>query len=321
MKFRKLGDSELNVSVVGLGTWAMGNDFFGLGDDTKSIRAIQAALDSGINLIDTAPAYGTGHAEDVVGEAIKGRRDSVIVATKVGTLRDGPAFVRDLKAQTIREEMDRSLARLDVEVIDLYQIHWPDPATPLDESLEVLEKLHEAGKYRYLGVSNFDVALIEQARRRMPVVSVQPHFSMLEREAMSEVLPYCEREGIGVLGYGSLSGGLLTGKFRELPNFEKSDRRARFYRHFSEERWSNVQNLLDVVRAIAAERDATPAQVAINWSIEQRGMTSALVGARTEEQALSNAKAGEWTLTKEELGRLDEAYETYCRTDKENNDG
>lgn len=317
MQFRKIGKSELTVSVVGLGTWAMGNDFFGFGDDSASIRAIRTAIDGGINLIDTAPAYGTGHAEDVVGEAIKGRRDSIVLATKVGTTRDGPAFVRDLTPETIFHEIDDSLARLDAEVIDLYQIHWPDPATPIEDSLDALEKVHQAGKYRYLGVSNFDVDLIEEVRRRIPVVSVQPHVSMLERSVLQNVLPYCEREEIGVLGYGSLSGGLLTGKFRKLPVFEKSDRRARFYSHFSGERWEQVQRFLDVVREVAAVRGVPAAHVAINWSIAQPGVTSALVGARNEDQARINAEAGEWSLSTEELKRLDEAYDRYCHPEKE----
>ncbi|HUX12308.1 MAG TPA: aldo/keto reductase, partial [Spirochaetia bacterium] len=191
MKFRTLGDSELRVSVIGLGTWAMGSDFFGSVDDQQSIEAIHAALDNGVSLVDTAPAYGSGHSEEVVGKAIAGRREAVVLATKVGTYRRGREYVTDLSRPSIRRQIEESLRRLNVEVIDLYQIHWPDPKIPLEESLEELSLLQKEGKFRYLGVSNFSTELMDIVRRHAALISLQPHYSLLKREIEKIELPYC----------------------------------------------------------------------------------------------------------------------------------
>ncbi len=313
MQYRTLGTSNLSVSVVGLGTWAMGNDFWGRVDDDQSVRAIQEAIDNGINLIDTAPAYGAGHAEKVVGKAIHGRRDEVVVATKVGIIRTEDDFIRNLKPESMEREIDDSLRRLGVDTIDLYQIHWPDPDTPLESSMETLNKMKEAGKIRHIGVSNFSVKLLEQARAVVDVVSVQPQFSLLHRKEESSLLPYCAKNNIGVLGYGSLAGGILTGKFHEIPTLEEGDNRDQFYRFFQEPTWSKVQRVLDVLRAIAEERSVTVAQVAINWAIAQRGMTTALVGAKNPSQARANAAAGEWSLSDEDLSRINSAYDEHMK--------
>ncbi len=310
MEYRKLGTSDLRVSVVGLGTWAIGGDFFGAVDDAESIRAIQAAVDEGINLIDTAPAYGAGHSEEVVGKAlaeIRGTKPAV--ATKVGVLRTKGGFERNLKPESVRQEVDDSLRRLGVDVIDLYQIHWPDPNTPLEETLAELKRIHEAGKFRHLGVSNFSPEQIDECLKVLPVVSVQPHYSLLERAIESDLLPYCRRQSIGSLGYGSFAGGILTGKFRERPHFEEGDERDKFYRWFSEETWDTVQQLLDVLREIASAREVSVAEVARNWAIrENGGVTVALVGAKNEKQARANARGTEWTLTGEELDRIERAH-------------
>lgn len=311
MEYRTLGKSDLKVSVVGLGTWALGNDFFGNVDDRTSVSAIHAALDAGINLIDTAPAYGAGHSEEVVGEAVKDRRDDAIVATKVGIIRTEDDFLRNLKPDSVKQEIEDSLRRLRTEVIDLYQIHWPDPNTPLEDTLDALEKIHQEGKFRHLGVSNFDPKLMDQVQERMPLVSLQPHFSLLKRGIEKKILPYCREHGLGVLGYGTLAGGILTGKFREIPDFEEGDNRSDFYNFFAEPTWSNVQRLLDELRTIAEERAAPVAQVAINWALAQDGITSMLVGAKRPEQAESNAGAGSWQLSAEELTRIEEAYKRH----------
>ncbi|WP_455382341.1 aldo/keto reductase [Salinispira pacifica] len=311
MKLRTLGNSDLNVSVVGLGTWAMGNDFFGQVEDRQSIDAIQAAVDSGVTLIDTAPAYGSGHSEEVVGRAIEGRRDKVIVATKVGTYRRGKQFVRDLEPASVRRQLEDSLRRLRVDVIDLYQIHWPDPKTPLEETLSTLKRLHEEGRFRYLGVSNFSVEQMETVRRHMPLTSLQPHFSLLERGAQVSLLPFCRENNVGVLGYGSLAGGILTGKFKEIPEFSEGDTRDQFYDYFREPVWSKVQSLLDVLRSIADSRGVPVAHVSTAWAFQQDGVTCALVGAKNRSQAESNAAAGELELTGEELARIDNALETH----------
>ncbi|HUZ17607.1 MAG TPA: aldo/keto reductase, partial [Spirochaetia bacterium] len=221
MEYRRLGSSTLKVSPVGLGTWAIGADFWGAIDDNESISAIQAGIDAGINFIDTAPAYGAGHSEEVVGKAIRGRRSQVIIATKLGIIRTADDFIKNLRPESVRKEIDDSLGRLGVDTIDLWQVHWPDPNTPLEDTLGELSRIKESGKFRYLGVSNFDTALMERARRVMEVVSLQPHYSLLERTIEAEILPYCISHDIGVVGYGTLAAGLLTGKFKEIPTFEK----------------------------------------------------------------------------------------------------
>ncbi len=309
MEKRKLGWTDLKVSKVGLGTWAMGDDFWGAVDDNESIRTIQTALDSGINLVDTAPAYGRGHSEEVIGKAIKGRRDQAILATKVGIDKSADGSIRrDLSPASVTREVEDSLRRLAVEVIDLYQIHWPDANTPIEDTLEVLIKAKDAGKFRYLGVSNFDTSLMDQVRGITDLATLQPPFSLLQRDIEAEILPYCHEHNIGVLSYGTLSGGILTGKFREYPTFEKGDNRHKFYPAFNPKIWDKVQKVVDVLREIASARGVPVAQVGINWATAQPGMTCALVGAKRPDQAVSNAGAGDWELTTEELQRIQEAY-------------
>ena len=312
MTQRTLGTSELQVSPVGIGTWAIGGDFWGEVNDQKSIRAIQAGLDAGINLIDTAPAYGAGHSEEVVGKAIKGRRDEVVVATKVGVIRTATEFKRSLKADSVRQEIEDSLRRLDVDVIDLYQIHWPDPDTPFEEPMEVLMKAQEQGKFRYLGVSNFTVEQMEQIRKLGNVVSLQPHYSLLKRDIEGGILEYCRSNGIGILSYGTLAAGILTGKFTELPQFDEGDNRANFYPWFKQPVWNQVQKLVDVLREIAQERGVPVAHVTIAWTVQQPGITTALVGSRTDEQARSNAAAMEFELSRAEIDRIEQAYQEHA---------
>ncbi|HKJ69160.1 MAG TPA: aldo/keto reductase [bacterium] len=308
MNYRYLGNSDLKVSVVGIGTWGMGGDFFGKVDDKQSIRAIQTAMEEGVNLIDTAPAYGDGHAEEVVGEAILGRREEVILATKVGVLREGEKFVNNLKPASIRQEIEDSLRRLNVDVIDLYQIHWPDPNTPIADTVNELMKIQKEGKFRYLGVSNFKPHLMDEVREKTDVVSLQPHYSLLRRDIEGRVLPYCIENHIGVLGYGTLASGILTGKFSEIPDFGEKDRRHEFYDYFKEPTWSKIQQLLDVLRNIAEKYNRPLAQVAIEWAFQQEGITSVLVGAKNEEQAKSNAEAGGKTLSDKDLKRIEKGY-------------
>jgi aryl-alcohol dehydrogenase-like predicted oxidoreductase len=305
MNYRHLGNSNLKISTVGLGTWAYGNDTFGKVDDQQSIRAIRAAVDSGINLIDTAPAYGDGHAEKVVGKAIQGIRDKVVIATKCGTHRDGPKYVRDLSPQRIRTEIENSLKRLDIEQIDLYQIHWPDPDTPLEESVEELLKLKREGKFKYLAVCNFGVELMQEISEMTDIISLQPQYSLLKRDIDNKVIPYLLDNNLGSLSYGTLGGGILSGKYQERPQFDdEKDNRAGFYPFFREENWEQTQSLITLLKEIAAENDQTPAQTAINWSINRPGITTALVGAKNEKQARENAEAANFSLTESEMTAL-----------------
>ncbi|RCW54903.1 aldo/keto reductase [Halanaerobium sp. ST460_2HS_T2] len=305
MKYRYLGNSNLKVSAVGLGTWAYGNDTFGKVEDQQSIKAIRAAVEAGITLIDTAPAYGAGHAEKVVGRAIEGIRDKVVIATKCGTHRDGSKYVRDLSPKRIRKEMEASLTRLNVEQIDLYQIHWPDPDTPLEESVEELLKLKKEGKFKYLGVCNFGIELIEDISEMTDIISLQPQYSLLKRDVEAEILPYLVENNFGSLSYGTLGGGILSGKYQERPEFEdEKDNRAGFYPFFREENWPQTRSLISLLEEIAAAHNQSPAQVAINWAINRAGITTALVGAKTEKQARENAEASDFDLTKAEMDAL-----------------
>ena len=304
MQYRKLGTSDLVVSAVGLGTWVVGGDHWGKTEDEESITAIHAALDSGINLIDTAPAYGIGHAEEIVGKAIKGRRERVIVATKCGVHREGKKFSYSLKPDDIRKELEDSLRRLGLDTIDLYQCHWPDPKTPVEETMREMLKMRERGKIRHIGVSNFDVPLLERARVIAPVVSLQPHYSLLERKIEQSILPFCRGKQIGIISYGTLGSGILTGKYIEPPCFSKGDCRNFFYLFYREPYWSRTQSLLAGMKKVAEKRGVPLAQVAINWARQQEGVTAALVGARTATQAIMNAGAGNWELSGDELDAI-----------------
>ncbi|MFW6251724.1 MAG: aldo/keto reductase [Halanaerobium sp.] len=307
MKYRYLGNSNLKVSAVGLGTWAYGNDTFGRVEDQQSIKAIRAAVEAGINLIDTAPAYGAGHAEEVVGQAIAGIRDKVVIASKCGTHRDGPKYIRDLSPARIRKEIEASLSRLNIEQIDLYQIHWPDPDTPLEESVEELLKLKKEGKFKYLGVCNFGVDLMKEISELTEIISLQPQYSLLQRDIEEDILAYLIENNLASLSYGTLGGGILSGKYKERPEFDdEKDNRAGFYPFFKKENWPQTQSLISLLKEIAADHNQTPAQTAINWSINRAGITTALVGAKNEKQAMENAAAADFELSEAEMLALTE---------------
>ncbi|HHZ12594.1 MAG TPA: aldo/keto reductase [Clostridiales bacterium] len=309
MLYRKLGSSDLNCSVVALGTWSMGGDFWGKSDDDASIDTIRASLDAGINTIDTAPVYGNGHSEEIVGKAIKGRkREDIIIATKCGIDIVGKTG-RNSSPELLYKEIDASLKRLGTDYVDLYQVHWPDPNTPLEETFTALSKIVESGKVRYVGVSNYSPEQMEEASKYCEIVSLQPPYSLLQREIEDEILPYCIEKGIGVLSYGSIGAGALTGKFKTRPIFNDDDRRDKFYDFFSEENWPKTAALVDVLREIADSRGKPVVHVAINWVLKQEGITVALVGARTPEQAIMNAGAGEWSLSDEENKMINDAYD------------
>lgn len=311
MRMNKLGNSDLMVSAVGAGTWAMGGDFFGATQDQQCIDSLCASLDHGVNLIDTAPIYGKGHSETLVGQAIKGRRDKVVLCTKVGLLFDDPKGRKGkcLQADAIEYEIEQSLRRLGTDYIDLYQIHWPDVNTPIEETMEALLRIQKAGKVRYLGVSNFDVELMERTLKCGNIVSTQPQYSLLDREIEPEILPYCREKNVGVLSYGSLGAGILTGKFTEPPKAEKGDNRANFYPFFGEPCFSQTQELLKTLREIADAHNKPVAHVSINWVSQQQGMTCALTGSKNVDQAIMNAQAGDWDLSAQELATIDAAYE------------
>lgn len=309
MKYRKLGNSGIDVSVIGQGTWEMGNDFFGEVDEKLSIDAIRASVDAGVNMVDTAAAYGSGGAsEKVVAKAIKGLRDKVVLATKLGVLRIDGEYVRCLNTNIMRRELEDSLRRLETDYIDVYYIHWPDFNNSIDDALELMVKFKEEGKVRAIGVSNFDTALIKKAIDIADISVVQPPMSMLNRSSIENgILPYCKENGVGLITYGSLGGGILTGKM-EKPVTGGKELRSAFYSFYEEPMWSKCQKLLEVLRGIASDKGTTVAQVSINWVLSQPGVTGSLMGATTPDMAYENASAADWELTADEVAYIEKKY-------------
>lgn len=306
MERRPLGDSGLDVSMIGLGTWAAGGtvETWGHVDDRESIATIHQALDSGINLIDTAPVYGLGHSEEIVGKAIQGRRDEVVLATKCGLLfpksRD-QLPPRCLAPQSIRRECEDSLRRLRTDVIDLYQCHWPDPNTPPQKTMEALTDLRNKGKIRAIGLSNFGCQAVATAREFGPIHSLQPPFSMLHLRASEDLIPYCLEHGIAVLPYSPLAKGLLTGKFDADTDFE--DIRAHDP-EFRGNRYLRNLRIVERLRTIADTYGKTVAQLVINWTAYHPGITAPLVGAKRPSQLLENVGGVGWSLSNEDRQRI-----------------
>jgi aryl-alcohol dehydrogenase-like predicted oxidoreductase len=316
MQTRQLGYSDLQLTTIGLGSWAIGGGgwVYGWGaqDDADSIAAIQRALDLGINWIDTAAVYGRGHSEEVVGQAIAGRRDEVIIATKCGRIldegRDRP-YGR-LKADSVRREAEASLRRLNVEVIDLYQIHWPDPDEEIEEGWGVVADLIQEGKVRYGGVSNFNVTHLKRIQPIHRVASLQPPYSMLRPGIEDELLPYCAANNIGVIPYSPMQAGLLTGKFtwERVATLPDDDWRPR-NEFFQEPQLSANLELVEGLRPIAERNNKTVAQLAIAWVLRRPEVTAAIVGARHPSQIEETAAAGDWRLSAEELAEIDALLE------------
>ena len=312
MRFKKLGKTGIDVSVIAVGTWAIGGDFWGPSDDAQSIDTIRAAVDAGVTLIDTAAVYGRGHAEEVVGKAIKGiPRDKIVIATKCGLpinpkRMDKPR--RDARYASIIADVNESLERLGTDYIDLMQVHWPDPDTPIQEHMEALEKCKKDGKIRAIGVSNYSTEQIQECMKWGQLDSLQPQFSLIYRTE-EEKMKFCRDNGIGVLTYGSLGSGVLSGKYKELPTFPEGDNRASFYPFFKEPYWSRAMALVDVLRGIAAEYEKPVSQVAINWAVQNDFVTSSLVGMRTVAQARENAATGDWELSEASVAQINKAYD------------
>jgi methylglyoxal reductase len=309
MKYRKLGNSGIDVSVIGQGTWEMGNDFFGEVDEKLAINAIRASVDAGVNMVDTAAAYGLdGASEKVVAKAIKGIRDKVVLATKLGTLRIYGEYVNCLNTKIMQQELENSLRRLETDYFDVYYIHWPDNNNSIEAALELMVKFKKEGKIRAIGVSNFNTELIQKAIDIADISAVQPPMNMLNRSSVDNgILPLCIKNGVGVVTYGSLGGGILTGKM-EKPVTGGKELRSLFYTFFEEPMWSKCQKLLEVLRGIAGDKNTTVAQVSINWVLAQPGVICSLMGATTPEMAYENASAADWELTADELAYIDKKY-------------
>ena len=321
MRFRKLGQSGIEASTVAVGTWAIGGWMWGGTDEQDSIDAIRAGLDAGVNFIDTAPAYGLGLSEEIVGRAIEGRREEVVLATKCGLVWDterGEHFVdqgdkslhRYLGAESVRQEVEDSLRRLNTDYIDLYQTHWQDPTTPIEETMKALMQLKEEGKIRAIGVSNATVEDMDEYRKVGPVDCDQEEYNMIDRELEDETLPYCTDNNIAVLAYSPLARGMLTGKMTPDREFPEGDQRRESER-FSVANRRRVQKMLDELKPIAEDYDLSFAQLAVAWALEQPGLTHALVGARNPQQARENARAGAAELGGADVDQINEVIDRY----------
>jgi methylglyoxal reductase len=324
MELRRLGDSNLNVSPVIFGAWAIGGWMWGPPDDPNAIDAMRAAIDHGVNTIDTAAAYGLGHSEELVGKAIKGRRDKVIIATKCGLRWDttdgiepwpttdftGKPFVmvKNSKPASIAWECEQSLKRLGTDVIDLYQIHRPDSSTPIEESTAALEKLRKEGKVRAIGVSNYPMPLLTRAAATAPLASDQPAYSIIQRDIEKDIIPFCRRRNIGIICYSPLERGLLTGAVGPDRTFHPTDHRNK-HKFFTPENRQRVADALAQIKPIADRHNTSLTQIIIAWTIHQPGITAALVGARNAEQAEHNAAAMQISLDADELGQMRAAFD------------
>ena len=293
MRTRKLGNNGPELTVVGFGAWAIGGPWeFGWGpvDDSASVNAIRRAIDLGINWIDTAAVYGLGHSEEMVARALKGPRDKVFIATKCGMVWDGGKKVRvHLGPDSIRTEIENSLRRLNTDYIDLYQFHWPDPLTPVEESWAVMLKMKEEGKVRFVGVSNFDVPLLKRCMALGPVQSLQPPYNLLKREVEREILPYCLDNGIGVVAYSPMMSGLLSGKF-DIDRVAPDDWRRKD-KMFQEPQLSKEMVFIEKLRPIAAKYGKTVGQLSIAWVNMNPAVTSSIVGVRNILQVEDNLGA------------------------------
>ncbi len=324
MQYRNLGNSGIRASVVGLGTWVTGGgEMWNGADDAESLRAIAAAMDHGITLIDTAPSYGWGHSETIVGQAIRGRRDQVVLATKCGMWWDdqrgsfhfhfdGKDTFISLRPETLAIEIENSLRRLGTDYIDLYQTHWPSKEpdfTPVEDTMAFLTSLKDQGKIRAIGVSNVSVEQLGEYCACGDIASDQFRYSMLVRTPESDVLPYCEKNGIATLTYMSLEQGLLTGKVTMDRVFDPDEFRSNeaWNAWFKQVNRAKVLNMLEGWKDLTEKYRCTLAQLVIAWTAAQKGVTHVLCGARTAAQAEQNAVAGGLSLDGADVARMRES--------------
>ncbi len=289
-QLKKLGNSDLEITSLGVGAWAMGGGgwqfAWGEQDDRDSIAAIRAALDAGINWIDTAAVYGLGHSEEVVGKALEGVAKKPYVFTKSERRWDDSGKIYpSLKADSIRKECEDSLRRLKLERIDLYQLHWPEPEQDIEEGWTEMARLQQEGKVRWIGVSNFNPAQMQRAMRIAPITSLQPPYSLLARKAEPEILPFAREHGIGVIVYSPMRAGLLMGKMTKerARNLSKDDWRTRD-KDFQEPQLSRNLELVEILRKIAERHGRTPGEVALAWTLNNPAVTGAIVGLRRADQ-------------------------------------
>lgn len=317
MEYRQLGESDLKLSAITFGAWAIGGWMWGGTEHNDAVRAIHASVDEGVTSIDTAPVYGQGLSEELTGDALKSLdRTKVQVLTKFGMRWDLAKGALAFKSkdnsgkdidvykyagkESVIEECENSLRRLGTDYIDLYQIHWPDVTTPIDETFEAVLRLKEQGKIREAGVSNYDAAQMKEAEKTIKLASNQVPFSMVAREIEQELVPYCIENKKGILAYSPLQRGILTGKIKPGHPFGEGDHRPDT-KYYQPENLKRINAFLDQIRPMAESKSVTLAQLVIRWTIDRPGITVALVGARNAEQAIQNARAINVKLSAEEI--------------------
>lgn len=310
MQKRLLGNSDLEITPIGVGAWAIGGGgwafAWGPQEDSDSIRAIRAALDAGINWIDTAAVYGLGHSEEIVARALEGTGWKPYVFTKCERIWDENRQIgKSLKRDSLRRECEASLRRLQRDVIDLYQIHWPEPDEDVEEGWSALAELQREGKVRWIGVSNFNVAQLRRAQAIAPVTSLQPPYSIVSPEIEAEVLPYCRENNIGTIVYSPMKSGLLSGKMtrERIAAMPPDDFRQRTPQ-FKEPLLSRNLKLVELLRGIGARHGRTPGEVAIAWTLRHPAVTAAIVGLRSPGQLEGVIGAAEFRLSPEEIGEI-----------------
>lgn len=304
MEQRKLGEPGLKITCLGLGTWAFGGDvWWGHQEDKNSIETLYRAIDLGINFIDTAPVYGKGRSEKVIGRALreKGLRDKVILATKVGLSWKGPLILHNLKKKRILEEIDASLKHLQTDVIDLYQVHWPDPDTTVKETAETIRGLYEKGKIRAIGVSNHSVGQMKEFMKYCPLHSLQPPYNMFRREIEKDIIPFCIEHNIGIIAYAPLDSGILTGKFfseggEKIPK----DRIRSINPDIKGRNFEINKEFIIKLKDVASKYEKTMSQLALNWVITRPGITCAIAGSRKISQIEENIGGADWQLSPED---------------------
>jgi aryl-alcohol dehydrogenase-like predicted oxidoreductase len=311
MQTRRLGTTELSITPLGFGSWAVGGGGwqFGWGsqDDGESIAAINRALDLGVNWIDTAAAYGLGHSEEIVAKALKGRTERPYIFTKCSMIWDAQGNIsHSLKRESIRREVEDSLRRLQVEVIDLYQIHWPNPDSDIEEGWSTLSELKREGKVRYIGASNFNVEQLQRAMKINHVDSLQPRYSLIHPEVEDEVLPFCERNGIGVIVYSPMMSGLLSGRMTQerISNFPEDDWRKN-NPEFQEPRLYRNLWLAELLKNIGRHHGLSAGEIAIAWTLRLSTVTGAIVGGRSPDQVEGIVGAANFRLSQDEIDGID----------------
>lgn len=306
MQYQEFGKTGLRVSKLCLGTWGIGGAGWDSYSDESRMDAIKAALECGINFIDTAPAYNAGKAECYVGETLSKlkKRKEVVISTKCGNKFVDGKYLRCGSKESILKQCDESLKNLKTDYIDIYLVHWPDPDVELEETIDAVSTLKKEGKILHAGVSNFSKEQIEEAQKYCKIEAFQPQYSLADRKD-EKLIRWAHEQGLGIMTYGTLGGGILTGNYRKLRTFEQTDSRNRFYPYFKEPLFSKAMELLTIMDQIAEERNVSLAQIAEKWVIQKRFVSSCIIGAQSRARVEENCRNLQWELTDNEIRRLE----------------